>query len=111
MQYGDTVEHLKHIKCYRLKEKFPSQPLNSPSLNPPRRTKLSLFWNQDWKDSFKYDLVFVPLTFWSEGWEIWSSCSMWLVFYNEFSLLVIVSFCNSWMEIQPSSSLFIVPPL
>lgn len=92
-----------------------STPSRSPISPSPKATKVyaprdilfSFSLNQDWEDSFKHDLVAVPLTFWSEEWEIWSSCSMWLVSYNEFSLLVIVSFCHSGVEIQPFSSLSI----
>lgn len=110
----DIQYHIQNIKgiISRVKSKFPPPPLSFPSskatsLYPPRNTGLSFSLNQDSEDCLKCNLVVVPLTFWSEGWEIWSSCSVWLVSYNEFSLLVIVSFCNSWIEIQPFSSLFL----
>lgn len=95
-----------------VESKFPSHPPRSPSSKAasfylPRDILLLFSLTQDWEDSFKHAWAVMPLTFWPEGWEIWSSCSMWLVSYNEFSPLVIVSFCHSWVAIQPFSSLCI----
>lgn len=92
----------------------PLHPSSSPapkatSVEPPRGIFVSVSLTRDWEDGFQHAVVVLSLTLWSGGWEIWSSPSMWLVSYNEFPLLVIVSFCHSWVEIQPFSSLSISP--